>query len=259
MDLGLSDKAAVVLGASSGLGFAIAERLAHEGARVFAGAREGERLEKAVQALRAISAGASALPLNLLDKASVAAAETAIAKIAPDILVCNNGGPPPGSAAQSKLEDWRHQFDAMVLHQISIIRAALPKMQDRGWGRILIVGSSGVVEPIANLVISNALRSALIAFAKTLATEVGRSGVRVNVILPGRIATDRVAQLDEGAAERQKISVADVKKKSMDTIPLGRYGNPSEFADVAAFIVSERASYMTGQITRVDGGLLRSI
>ena len=126
-------------------------------------------------------------------------------------------------------------------------------MIEKKWGRILIIGSSGVVAPIPNLVISNSLRGALVGFAKTLAAEVAGSGVTVNTIVPGRIATPRVAQLDQAAAEREKTDAASIKQKSLQAIPAGRYGEPAEFASVAAFLVSARASYVTGQITRVDG------
>jgi len=147
----------------------------------------------------------------------------------------------------------------MVLNQIRCIRAALPSMVEKKWGRILIIGSSGIIAPIPNLVLSNSLRSALVAFAKSLSAEVAGFGVTVNTIVPGRIATPRVAQLDQAAAEREKSDAASVKQKSVQTIPAGRYGDPEEFASVATFLVSARASYVTGQVTRVDGGLVRSL
>jgi 3-oxoacyl-[acyl-carrier protein] reductase len=257
MDLGLSDKTALVLGASGGLGFAIGERLAKEGARVVLNARPTERLDQALVAVKRQSRSAIALPIDLQQLGP--ADEEAIRKLAPDILICNSGGPPPGGASESALDAWPTQFQIMVLNQIRIIRACLPAMRERKWGRVLVIASSGVVAPIPNLAISNSLRSALVAFAKTLAAEVAGSGVTVNTIVPGRFATPRVAQLDQAAADREKISVESVKKRSEQTIPLGRYGDPAEFAAVAAFLVSEPAAYVTGQMTRVDGGLIRSI
>ncbi len=259
MDLGLSNKTALILGASSGLGFAIAKCLAEEGAQVVLGARQTERLDKALALVKQSNQTATALPIDLQNSATMEAAEQAIRKLTPDILICNSGGPPPGGAIDSDLDKWRLQFEAMVINQIRCIRAALPHMLEKKWGRILVLASSGVVAPIPNLVISNSLRSALVSFAKTLAAEVANSGVTVNTIVPGRIATPRVAQLDQAASEREKTDVASVKQRSVLTIPAGRYGEPGEFASVAAFMVSERAGYVTGQMTRVDGGFIRSI
>jgi 3-oxoacyl-[acyl-carrier protein] reductase len=259
MDLGLADKSAFVLGGSSGLGLAIAKCLAQEKARVTIAARKTARLDQALGEVRALDGRADALALDLQDNAAVEAAEAELRKLKPDILVCNSGGPPPGSAATSDLGAWRQNFDAMVINQIRCIRAVLPAMIEKKWGRILIIGSSGVVVPIPNLVISNSLRGALVGFAKTLAAEVAASGITVNTIVPGRIATPRVAALDQGAAEREKTDAATIKQKSIQAIPAGRYGEPAEFASVATFLVSDRAGYVTGQITRVDGGLVRSL
>jgi 3-oxoacyl-[acyl-carrier protein] reductase len=259
MDLGLSDKSAFVLGGSSGLGLAIAKCLAEENVKVTIGGRKTARLDQALADIRQINGGANALAVDLQDEAAVDAAERELRKFRPDILVCNSGGPPAGSATASDIGVWRQNFDAMVINQIRCIRAVLPAMMERKWGRILIIGSSGVVAPIPNLVISNSLRGALVGFAKTLAAEVAVSGVTVNTIMPGRIATPRVAQLDQAAAEREKTDAASIKQKSLQAIPAGRYGEPAEFASVAAFLVSARASYVTGQITRVDGGLIRSL
>jgi 3-oxoacyl-[acyl-carrier protein] reductase len=259
MDLGLSDKTALVLGGSSGLGFAIAQCLVDEGARVAVGARPGARLDEAVAALNRNGEKAAAFPIDLHDQGVVASAEEDIRLLKPDILVCNSGGPPPGSAVDSDLSKWRPEIDAMLLNQIRCIRAALPNMMGKKWGRVLVVASSGIVVPIPNLVISNSLRSALVSFAKTLSAEVAALGITVNTIVPGRIATGRVDQLDQMAADREKIAVGDVRRRSIQAIPAGRYGDPKEFAAVAAFLVSDRANYVTGQITRVDGGFIRSV
>lgn len=259
MDLGLTDKTALVLGASSGLGLAIAKCLADEKAHVVLSARKGERLDQALSAVKQRNASASAFSIDLQNAAEMDKAEAHIRDLKLDILVCNSGGPPAGSAIASDLSHWRQQFDAMVINQIRCIRAALPSMVEKKWGRILIIGSSGIIAPIPNLVLSNSLRSALVAFAKSLSAEVAGSGVTVNTIVPGRIATPRVAQLDQATAEREKSDAASVKQKSVQTIPAGRYGDPEEFASVATFLVSARASYVTGQVTRVDGGFVRSL
>jgi 3-oxoacyl-[acyl-carrier protein] reductase len=259
MDLGLSEKTALVMGASSGLGLAIATCLAQEQARVVLSARPGERLSGALEQVRKINASTSSLPIDLKSSASMDSAEAAIRNLRPDILVCISGGPPPGTALSSDLAAWRQEFDAMVLNQIRCIRAALPAMSERKWGRVLIVASSGIVAPIPNLVISNGLRSALVAFAKTLSVEVAPSGITVNTIIPGRIATGRTAQIDQANADREKVDVANIKQRSVQAIPTGRYGDPAEFASVAAFLVSARASYLTGTSIRVDGGFVRSM
>ena len=196
MDLGLSDKSAFVLGGSSGLGLAIAKCLAEEKVKVTIGGRKTARLDQALADICQINDRANALAVDLQDEAAVDAAERELRKFRPDILVCNSGGPPAGSAIASDIGAWRQNFDAMVINQIRCIRAVVPAMIERKWGRILIIGSSGVVAPIPNLVISNSLRAALVGFAKTLASEVAGSGVTVNTIVPGRIATPRVAQLD---------------------------------------------------------------
>ena len=250
---------AFVLGASSGLGLAIAKCLADEKAHVVLSARKGERLDQALLAVKQRNDSARAFSIDLQNAAEMDKAEAHIRDLKLDILVCNSGGPPAGSATASDLSHWRQQFDVMVINQIRCIRAALPSMVEKKWGRILIIGSSGIIAPIPNLVLSNSLRSALVAFSKSLSAEVAGSGVTVNTIVPGRIATPRVAQLDQATAEREKSDVASVKQKSVHTIPAGRYGDPEEFASVATFLVSARASYVTGQVTRVDGGLVRSL
>ena len=147
----------------------------------------------------------------------------------------------------------------MVVSVIKITDRALPQMRARKWGRIITSTSSGVVAPIPNLGVSNALRATLVGWSKTLAREIAADGVTANIILPGRIATPRIAQLDEARAGREKIGVEDVVKQSLAQIPAGRYGDPAEYGDVAAFLASARASYVTGTVVRVDGGYIASI
>jgi 3-oxoacyl-[acyl-carrier protein] reductase len=257
MDLELKNRRALVTGASRGLGRAIASALAAEGAEVVAVARNLERLNELVSATPAGRGTIVAHACDLADASAIGGLGAALEQA--DILVLNTGGPPPGSAAGTSDAVWIQQFEAMFLSAIRLTRLALPGMRQRGFGRILAVVSSGVIQPIPNLGISNALRSALVGWAKTLAGEVAGDGVTVNCIAPGRIATDRVAELDQGRAKREGIDIDQVEKESRAAIPAGRYGDAAEFASVAAFLASPRASYMTGGIIRVDGGMIRSV
>lgn len=261
MDLELEGRTAFVLGASSGLGHAIAESLAAEGANVILAARSPERLERARTAIAATAKGhISTLAMDLSDPASV---DVAIAEMqagqGPDILVLNSGGPAPGTAAAMDANVLSGQFRTMVEAPIRIATALLPRMRERHFGRILILLSSGVVQPIPNLALSNTLRLSLVGWAKTLAAEVAADGVTVNGLIPGRIHTDRVDQLDLAAAKRTGKTPEEVAVASRATIPAGRYGKPREFADAACFLCSGRAGYITGTSLRVDGGLVRGL
>ena len=151
------------------------------------------------------------------------------------------------------------QFNAMVLSVIRITDLVLPGMRARKWGRIITSASSGVISPIPNLGISNTLRASLVAWSKTLSREVARDGVTSNVIVPGRVATDRITFLDEQRAKRESRSVEDVQRESAASIPAGRYGDPAEYGAAAAFLASRQASYITGSVLRVDGGMIPNI
>lgn len=257
MDLGLAGRNAFVVGSTSGLGLAIACALSAEGARVaLSGRREDVAKEQA-----ALLADAVAVPLDLTDPTSVASAvaqaQAALGGI--DVLVLNSGGPPPGTASDLTAEAMEESLRSLLLAQVQLVSLVLPGMRERGWGRVLAVGSSGVQQPIPHLARSNAARAALAGYLKTLSGEVGRDGVTVNMALPGRIDTDRVAALDEGAAKRRGSDAGTVRRTSEAAIPVGRYGTPEEFADVAAFLCSERAAYVTGAQIRIDGGAIASL
>jgi len=262
VDLGLTGKRALVLGSSRGLGLGIAEALAAEGADVVVCGRSEEKL-RAV-ALRITGQGqgvAHPVVVDLAARDSAArladAALAALGRV--DILVNNSGGPPPGPVTAVTDETWRGQFETMVLRIFGLTALLVPGMRERRWGRILTLTSSGVVQPIPQLGISNALRAALVTWSKTLATELAAEGVTVNTLVPGRIQTQRVDELDAAAAARQGTTVEEVARQARATIPVGRYGEVRELAAVAAFLVGEPASYVTGSVIRVDGGLIRAI
>lgn len=262
VDFGLEGKRALVLASSRGLGLAIARSLAAEGVSVIICGRNAERLKAAVQQLPAGSGGSMhSITFDLVDRDSVArfldAADARLGGV--DILVNNTGGPPPGPVVAVGQQVWLNQFETMVLRIFEITGHFLPGMLERKWGRVLTILSSGVVQPIPNLGISNAMRATLIAWSKTLAGEVASSGVTVNAVIPGRIQTERVDELDAAAAERQGNTREEIAQQSRTTIPVGRYGTAEEFAAVATFLASARASYVTGAAVRVDGGLIRAI
>ena len=261
MDLGIRGRTALVLGAGGGLGSAIAVALAREGARLALADIDAAALAAAAEAVRA--EGAEALPLtwDIADRGvlddRVGAIEAAFGPV--EILVNNTGGPPPSPAAGVAPEAWLAQFNAMVLSVIALTDRVLPGMRSRKWGRIVTSTSSGVVSPIPNLAVSNALRLSLVGWSKTLSREVAPDNITANVILPGRIATQRIGFLDEQKAKREGKALETVVAESTASIPMGRYGRPEEYGDAVAFLASERAAYITGSVIRVDGGYISSI
>ncbi|MFF6772198.1 SDR family oxidoreductase [Streptomyces sp. NPDC012637] len=261
MDLGISGKTALVLGGGGGLGGAIAQTLAAEGAAVAVADISPQAAERTAEAVA--GAGGKAVPLewDLADLGAidqhVAAVEGALGPV--DILVNNTGGPPPSPVAGQDPELWLRHFQSMVLSVIAITDRVVPLMQSRGWGRIITSTSSGVIAPIPNLGLSNALRGSLLGWSKTLAREVAAEGVTCNVVVPGRIGTQRTTFLDQARADREGRSVAETSAESVASIPVGRYGEPREYAAAVAFLASAHASYITGSVLRVDGGLITSL
>lgn len=255
MDLGLSGRTAVVLGATAGIGAAIARQLGEEGAHVVVVGRSADKAEELARALPSGLAVAADLTDPEAPQRIVAAAEEAFGAV--DVLVLNGGGPPPGPAAGFAPESVDSAVDLLVRPHIAVVQRALPGMVERNWGRIIAVGSSGVQQPLPNLAASNLGRAALAGYLKTLAGEVADRGVTVNMVLPGRIDTDRVAQLDRATGERTGTSAEEARRKSQASIPAGRYGRPEEFAAVAVFLASAQAAYVTGEQVRCDGGLVR--
>ena len=261
MDLGLNGKTALVLGGGGGLGRAIARSLGGEGVNVAVADIDAKSVADTLAILETSGGRSLGLVWDLADlsqiEAHVARIEDALGPV--DILVNNTGGPPPTPASNQDPALWTKQFQSMVLSVIAITDRVLPKMRARRWGRVITSTSSGVVAPIANLGISNALRLSLVGWSKTLAREVGPDGITANIILPGRIATDRIRFLDEAKAKREGRTVSEIAAESTGAIPLGRYGKPEEYADVVTFLASDRAAYLTGSVIRVDGGLIASI
>ncbi|WP_105432207.1 SDR family oxidoreductase [Neorhizobium sp. T6_25] len=262
MDLGLNGKRALVLASSRGLGLGIAKALASEGAHVLLVGRSGERLADNCKAINAEGKGKADWVWGDLSEENFVEAMKAAVKEklgGIDILVNNTGGPTPGTTEDMTPDKLDIFFQSMVLRVITLTNALLPQMKEQGFGRILTVASSGVFEPIANLALSNTLRSALVGWNKTIATEVAGFGITCNMLLPGRIHTDRIDELDGANAKRTGKSVEEIRSASLKTIPAGRLGKVEEFAAAGAFLCSVPASYVTGTMLRVDGGASRSI
>jgi len=259
MDLGLTGKVAMVAGASRGLGFAVAQALANEGALVSIASRDEASIGEAAKRLGCDQVLATPLDVRSAEGIQRWARATEDRFGGVDILFANGGGPPAGAALSFDDAAWQGAVDLLLFSALRMVRAAVPSMTARGGGAILMSTSSSVKEPIQNLGLSTVLRASVSALAKTLALELAASGIRVNQIVPGRIDTDRVRQLDEINGKKQGVSAEQAKAKSMLSIPMGRYGEPEEFGRVAAFLLSSAASYMTGATVQVDGGLIRSV
>jgi len=261
MDLGLKGKVAMVGGASRGLGYAVAEALAREGAIVSISSTTPASIEAAGKKLSSGGAQVLAMPVDVRNGDQIAAwAQKTIERFGGvDLLFTNAGGPPAGPAVSFDDAAWQNAVDLLLFSAIRMIRLAVPSMKQRGGGSILVSTSSSVKEPIPNLGLSTVLRASVSALAKTLALELAGDKIRVNQIIPGRIDTDRVRQLDEIAGKKQGIAAEQAKAKSVAAIPIGRYGETPEYGRVAAFILSDAAAYMTGATVQVDGGLIRSV
>jgi 3-oxoacyl-[acyl-carrier protein] reductase len=249
MDLGLDGKVALVTGASKGIGRGIAAELVAEGARVAISSHSRERVEATAADLGATAYVHDAADL---DHAPALVAEVTEALGPIDVLVCNTGGPPGGPDALGfTREQWQAAYTSLVLGPMALVEAVLPGMRERGFGRVLNVASGGVREPIPNLMLSNAHRISMVNAFKTLAGQVAADGVTLNTVLPGRIDTDRLAELfgsRDAAAEL-----------AAETVPAGRLGSVEEFAAVSVFLCSARASYVTGETVAIDGGMLSSV
>jgi 3-oxoacyl-[acyl-carrier protein] reductase len=261
MDFGIKGKTAVVLAGSGGLGSIIALTLAKEGAAVAISGRNREALAKTVKQIEAIGVRATS---ESFDSSDLAAMESFLGRVGhelggADILVNISGGPPPTTAANVPPQQWIKEFQAMIVSMIHATDLVLAGMRAKRWGRVITCTSAGVIAPIPSLGISNTLRPALVGWSKTLSREVAADGITVNVVIPGRIATPRLRQLDEARAAREGKTVEEIEKSSAATIPMQRYGDPQEFANAVAFLASSKASYITGSMLRVDGGMIPSV
>jgi 3-oxoacyl-[acyl-carrier protein] reductase len=257
MDLGLQGRVALVMGASRGIGRGIATALAREGASVAIASRTEEKLQEAAAAIEkpATEAGGQVTTFVAdtgdLDRLAALPGEVESALGPVEILVANTGGPPYGGALDHDLPEWEAAYRELVLAPRVLAEAVLPGMRERGWGRIVNVGSSTTIEPNPALNLSNSHRMAAVGFLKTLSREVAGDGVTVNTVATGRFATERLA--DGGG------SLESAEAAARDEVPAGRLGQPEEYGDLVAFLCSERAAYITGTVIPIDGGLLRSV
>ena len=250
MDLGIEGRVALVMGASKGLGRGVAGALAAEGAKVAIASRSRERLDATVEELDG-HVTAFVADAGDLDRLAELPAEVE-AELGPiDILVANTGGPPGGFALDNTIAEWEEAYRSLVLGVRVLVGAVLPGMRERGWGRIVNVGSNSTVEPIPSITLSNAHRLAAIGFLKTLSREVAADGITVNTVATGKFATDRLAE-NEGSME-------NAERTARETVPAKRLGLPEEFGDLVAFLASDRAAYINGTTIPIDGGLLRSV
>ncbi len=251
MDLGIQNKVALILASSKGLGKAVAKELAKEGAKVIICGTDANALAATEAEIQSINPGnVASFVCDITDekqrKNLIERSVKAFGAI--EILVTNTGGPAAGAFEQFNLEDWKNIYNLLFLSAVDVIQQVLPGMKQKGFGRILTITSVAVKQPADNLISSNAVRTALLGLVKSLSNEVAVYGITVNNLLPGYTKTNRLQTLIENNPEVKKVQ---------ETIPMKRFGTPEEFAAAAAFLVSERASYITGQSLAVDGGWIK--
>jgi len=262
MELGLKGKVALVAGASQGMGRAAALLFAREGTKVGICARGEAALNQTAEMIRKETGGevlAMAADMTRAEDIQKFVNQSAQHFGRLDIIVNNAGGPPPGEFMQFTDEDWLKAFNLSFMSTARMTREAVPHMRQAGGGRVINITSYSVKEPIAGLVLSNAIRSSVIGMAKTLSRELGRDNILINNVCPGRIDTERAQKLNKARAERLNKPVEEINREMAAEVPLGRYGTAEETADLIVFLASARASYITGTTIQIDGGLVRGI
>jgi 3-oxoacyl-[acyl-carrier protein] reductase len=262
MDFGLKDRVAAVAASSQGLGFAAAHALAAEGAKIGICSRSADNIEKAATRLRD-DTGADVFTrvVDLSDRRQATGFVDAVAKHfgALDVLVTNAGGPPPGGFAQAGFDELERAFHLTMESTIAMIQAAVPRMQSRNWGRIINILSITVKQPETNLLMSNTMRAGLVGYTKSVSLELAKDNVLINNVAPGYTRTERLNELAENLAGKEKMSVDEVYARWESKIPMARLGRPEELGAVIAFLASERASYVTGTTLQVDGGFVQGL
>ncbi len=262
MELGLKDKGVIVMASSSGLGKAVACEFAREQAKVMLFSPFEDQLKEAQAEIKAETGNAPEYFVGDITKAEdikqlVATTVTKFGGVY--ALVNNTGGPPAGTFDAFDDETWQKAYELTLLSYVRAVREVLPHMRAAGTGRILCSTSSSIKAVLDNLILSNTFRSGVVGLAKTLSQELGKDGILVNVIAPGRIGTARIDQLDQIRADKAGISVEQLQQNTFKTIPLGRYGEPAEYGKLSAFLCSEANTYITGQSVLVDGGLVKAL
>ncbi|WP_163971894.1 SDR family oxidoreductase [Oceanobacillus halotolerans] len=263
MDLGLAGKSVLVLASSKGIGKATAYQFAKEGAHVFLSSRDKGTLETVTEKIKE-ETGNTNVDYQVCDITNPASIKALVSAVVErngtiDVLINNAGGPPAGGFDDFEDDTWQHAFELNLLSYIRAIREVIPHMKKQGSGHIINIASSSIKQSIDNLILSNTFRSGIVGLAKSLSQELAADNIKINTIGPGRILTDRVRELDAIKAEKVNVSIEDLQEETAKKIPMGRYGEPEEFAKIVVFLSSQANTYMTGQSFVIDGGMVKAL